>query len=518
MRVLLVDDHKPVRDSLRQLIDLADGFEVVGEGSNGSEAVNRVAELSPDIVLMDVNMPGMSGVDATREIKSRYPDVKVLALSALGDLSHVSSMIKAGANGYLMKGGPAHELIASIEAVKQGEGPLDRGVTIDVIRSFGDLEDQLRHAQKMESLGQLVSGVAHDFNNLISIIQNYAQFAAAGLEESDPRLADLNEIQNAGERAAALVKQLLTFSRKDEVKPEVVDVNDAVKRLQGLWGRGLGEQIRVKVDLADDLWQVRIDPGWLDQIIMNLAVNARDAMPDGGTLTIKTDNISVGRQLSQHHPGVLADNYVCMTVTDDGEGMSQDVVRRIFEPFFTTKPRDRGTGLGLATVYGIVKQALGSIQVESEPGRGTTFRVFLPATEMATTSTAEASFEAQTGRGELVLVVEDEVAVRRLIGRILEKGGYEVLTAGGVGEALELLKRIERPIEVLIVDVVMPGLASEVLSSHLRERDPNVKVLHVSGHSDQVLARHGVDPTSRYLQKPFTKDELLARVKNLLSS
>lgn len=511
---MLVDDHKPVRDSLRQLIELADGFEVVGEGSNGTDAVRQVSEVSPDVVLMDVNMPGMSGVDATREIKGMHPDVKILALSALGDVAHVSSMIKAGANGYLMKGGPTHELLSAIRAVKHGEGPLDRGLTLDVIRSFGDLEDQLRQAQKMESVGQLVSGVAHDFNNLISIIQNYAQFASADLDESDPRLSDLHEIEVASERAAALVKQLLTFSRKDAVQPEIVDVNEAITRLERLWG-ALGEDIRVEIECDADLWHVRIDPGSLDQIIMNLAINARDAMPRGGVLRISTENVSVGRQLSQHHPGVLADKYVRLTMTDDGEGMSKDVMNRVFEPFFTTKPRDRGTGLGLATVYGIVKQVLGSIQVESEPDEGTTFRVFLPATDSTATAAAPVEPESEPGRGELVLVVEDEVAVRRVICRILSKGGYAVTSAGSVSEALQLLEETERPIEVLVVDVIMPGLASSVLVERLAQRDPGAKVLYVSGHSDQMLSRHGIDASSHRLQKPFNSHELLGRVKAL---
>lgn len=518
VKILLVDDHKPVRESLRQLIDLADGYEVVGEGTNGKDAVRQVEELAPDVVLMDVNMPGMNGVDATREIKIRHPEVKILALSALGDLSHVSSMIKAGANGYVMKGGASHELLASIRAVKRGEGPLDRGVTVDVIRSLGDLEDQLRHAQKMESLGQLVSSVAHDFNNLISIIQNYAHLVATDMDEADPRRADLNEIEGASTRAAALVRQLLTFSRKDEVQPEIVDMNAAIQHLEGLWTQALGEDIHVDLSLEPDLWDVRIDPSWLDQIIMNLVVNARDAMPAGGTLTIQTENVSVGHQLSQRHAGAAPNNYACLTVRDDGEGMPQDVADRIFEPFFTTKPRDRGTGLGLATVYGIVKQALGSIQVDTEPGMGTTFRIFLPATETAAETPAAPDAGTSLGGGELILVVEDEEAVRRLIDRILAKAGYEVISAGQVSEALELLDRIGTPIDGAVIDVVMPGLPSKLLVDRITERDPNAKILYVSGHSDQVLSRHGIAPDSGYLQKPFSKDELLAKLKTVFSS
>lgn len=517
VKILLVDDHKPVRESLRQLIELAEGYEVIGEGINGRDAVRKVEELRPDVVLMDVNMPGMNGVDATREIKIRHPEVKVLALSALGDLSHVSSMIKAGANGYVMKGGTSHELLASIRAVKRGEAPLDHGVTVDVIRSLGELEDQLRHAQKMESLGQLVSGVAHDFNNLISIIQNYAHLVAADLDPDDPRRADLNEIQGASGRAAALVRQLLTFSRKDEVQPEIVDVNSAIQHLEGLWARALGEDIGVELLLEPDVWDVRIDPSRLDQIIMNLVLNARDAMPGGGTLSIHTENVSADQQLSQKQAGLAAKNYVCLTVRDDGEGMPPEVADRMFEPFFTTKPRDRGTGLGLATVHGIVKQALGSIHVDTAPGAGTTLNIYLPATETSAEPAAQPDQETRFGRGELVMVVEDEEAVRRLIDRILARGGYEVVSAGDATEALALLDRIDRPLDALVTDVVLPGAPSRVLVRRVLERDPQAKLLYVSGHSDQILSRHGIGPDSSYLQKPFSKDELLGALAAALS-
>ena len=511
MRILLVDDHAPVRQSIRQLIELAGGYEIVGEASDGSEAVAEVDRSKPDVVLLDVNMPGMSGVDATREIKQRQPQVKILALSALGDLSHVSSMLKAGADGYLMKGGSSEELLGSIRAVYQGEGPLDREVTVDVIRSFADLEDQFRQAQKMESLGQLVSGVAHDFNNLIAVISNYARFIEEDLDESDPKREDVAEILRASERAEALVHQLMTFSRKEEPQPVVLDVNTAIRQLAGLWSRTLGADIHIELALESGAWQVRMDPTHFDQVIMNLAVNARDALPRGGHLKISTENVSVGHQLSQHHPGVTPKDYVRISVQDDGEGMPREVVDRIFEPFFTTKPRERGTGLGLATVHGIVKQALGSIQVDTEPGKGTTFHIFLPATGVSA-EPVEPTRPDHPGRGELVLVVEADEAVGRLVKRLLTTGGYSVLWARDAATALMLVEETERPIDAVVVEASVEGAPAATIAARVKARNPDAGAVYLIASPGDLMGPQDPGSASDLLAKPFSKSELYQRV------
>lgn len=514
---MLVDDHAPVRQSIRQLIELAGGYEIVGEAGDGSEAVAEVDRTKPDVVLLDVNMPGMSGVDATREIKATHPEVKILALSALGDLSHVSSMVKAGADGYLMKGGSSEELLGSINAVYRGEGPVDREVTVDVIRSFADLEDQLRQAQKMESLGQLVSGVAHDFNNVVSVISNYARFIEEDLDESDPKRDDVAEILRASQRAEGLIQQLMTFSRKEEPRPVVLDVNTAIRQIAGLWSRVLGADIHIDLALESGAWQVRMDPTHLDQVIMNLAVNARDALPRGGHLTIRTENVSVGHQLSQHHPGVTPKDYVRITVEDDGEGMPKEVADRIFEPFFTTKPRDRGTGLGLATVHGIVKQALGSIQVDTEPGRGTAFHIYLPAAETAVEAGPPAGPDRQ-GEGELVLVVEEDEAVGRLVKRLLTSGGYEVVWERDGAAAVAWARDSESPIDAVVLDATLTGMPAPEVVARVTELYPDAGTVYLAASTGEVLGTRDGRPVSDLLAKPFSKTELFDRLRSAIGS
>jgi len=514
MRILLVEDSAPVRRSLRDLIEIAGGHTIVGEASNGQEAIDRTAELEPDLVLMDVNMPIMNGVDATRVIKERHPDVKILALTALGDMAHVSSMVKVGASGYLLKGGSSEELLESIKAVARGEGALNKDIGLDMIKGMVDLEAQLRQAQKMESVGQLVGGVAHDFNNVISVIANYTEFIRAELDPDDDKHKDLAEIADAAQRASQLVAQLMTFSRKEDAEPQLLDLNEVVSAAAKLWSRALGEDIEVKTELAQTLPAVRIDPTHIDQILMNLMVNARDAMPTGGTLTISTFNEV---DLADRHAGVAG--HVSLWVTDTGTGMEEAVADRIFDPFFSTKPRDSGTGLGLATVHGIVKQALGWIELETAPGQGSSFRIYLPVAEEPAGQVISLEDPhpgaAVPDRGIRVLVVEDDEAVSRVVQRILARGGYEVSCAHSAPDALHLIDG--QPFELLLTDVVLPGSSGPELARTLAARGSTMPIAFMSGYPDQVLHRHDLPEGSPMLEKPFTARDLLEVVSTSLS-
>ena len=521
LHVVLVDDHAPVRRNLRQLIEIRDTYEIVGEGSNGREAIDLVEELRPDLVLMDVNMPEMNGIEATEVIKKKYPETKVLALTALGDMSSISAMVQAGSEGYLLKGGRADELMASLDAVARGNVALGEQVAIGAIREYADLEARYMQAQKMEAVGRLAGGIAHDFNNVLAIIDNYARFISDELDESDPKLRDLNEIVAASERARHLVRQLLAFSRKETTHPEIIDLNDMVENVQTMLQRVIGEDVRLQTLLAQDVWPVEVDPGHLDQVIMNLVVNARDAMPEGGDLWITTSNVQIGENDEEVDPELKPGDYVCLSVLDDGMGMPPDVVSKIFEPFFTTKPKEWGTGLGLSTVFGIVKQAHGCITVDSTIGEGTRFRIFLPkATEMSKqpvlTPPAVLNFDLPEG---VALVVEDDEPVCRLVERILSRNGYTVLSAGGGEEALDFLRRHPLEVDVMITDVVMPGMSGKELAERVQDLQPGLKVLFMSGHSEKVVEQHGVDLEGNvYLSKPFDENELLSRLAYLISN
>lgn len=513
LRVVVIDDHAPVRRNLRELLEIRDTYEVVGEASNGAEAIELVDEVKPDLVLMDVNMPVMGGIEATEAIKKSWPETKVLALTALGDMANISAMVKAGAGGYLLKGGRADELMSSLDAVAKGAVALGEKVAIDAIHEYADLEARYLQAQKMEAVGRLAGGIAHDFNNVLAIIENYAHFIADAMPEGDPNLQDLHEITGATERAKQLVRQLLAFSRKEETHPQVVDLNARISDLQSMLEPVIGEDVRLQTVLADELWQVEIDPGQLDQALMNLVVNARDAMPEGGDLWVTTANVSVDREQAAAEPDLSPGDYVCLTILDDGMGMPPDVAAHVFEPFFTTKPKEWGTGLGLSTVFGIVKQAHGCITVDSTLGEGTRFRIFLPRSseELSVPSISppiEFDFDLSPG---VALVVEDDEPVCRLVERILSRNGYTVLSAHNGEEALDFLGRHPLEIDLLITDVVMPGMSGIEIAERVASVHPDAKVVYMSGHTDRVVEQYGLDENA-WLSKPFGEDALLRKI------
>lgn len=380
------------------------------------------------------------------------------------------------------------------------------------------LEEQLRQAHKMEAVGRLAGGIAHDFNNLLTAILGYSDFVLEALTASHPARSHVEEIRRAGESASSLTRQLLAFSRQQVLQPQIVDLNDAVTQMDLLLRRVIGEDVVLTSRLATALDPVSVDPGQLQQIIMNLAVNARDAMPSGGQLRIETGHMTLDEAYVASHRGASLGPHVMLAVTDTGSGMSAETMSHVFEPFFTTKPRGEGTGLGLATTYGIVKQSGGSIWVDSEVGQGTTFKVFLPRATHVENFPAAPRPPARPAHGtETILVAEDQAEVRELTRMMLEKQGYTVLEAATGPDALRILRERTGTIDLLLTDVIMPAMSGRELVSHLHVSHPRTKVLYCSGYTDDAIVRHGrLEAGVAFLQKPFTSNSLLAKVREVL--
>jgi two-component system, cell cycle sensor histidine kinase and response regulator CckA len=381
------------------------------------------------------------------------------------------------------------------------------------------LEEQFRQAQKMEAVGQLSGGVAHDFNNLLGVIIGYGEILQEGLAADHPLRPSADEILHAGRRAAALTRQLLAFSRQQVLEPKVLNVNAVVQDMESMLRRLIGENMELTSGLDPDLGTVKADQGQLEQVIMNLAVNARDAMPEGGKLLIETTNTEMDSTFVRRYPyPVKPGPYVMLTVSDTGMGMDAATRARIFEPFFTTKQKGQGTGLGLSMVYGVVKQSDGYIDVYSEPGIGTTFKIYLPrADEAAAPQKPQTAMSSALPGRETVLMVEDEGALRTLTSNLLEMCGYVVLAAKNGAEALDISQRHASPIDLLLTDMVMPGISGRVLADQLIQLRPRIKVVYMSGYTGQTVGAHGIlDPGSLFLQKPFTRDALARKLREAL--
>ena len=379
------------------------------------------------------------------------------------------------------------------------------------------LEAQLRQAQKMEAIGRLAGGVAHDFNNVLTAIFGYAQLVVEDLPPGSQARQDLEEIHKAAQRASTLTKQLLAFSRQQVLEPVVLGLNDLIEEFDKMLRRVIGEDVDLRLSLAPDTGNVRADPGQLQQVIMNLVVNARDAMPTGGRLLIETSNADLTEQYAQRRPPVIPGRYVLLAVTDTGVGMTAEIKARIFEPFFTTKERGKGTGLGLSTVYGIVKQSGGYVWVYSEPGRGTTFKVYLPRVDAPADAVAPPRETGTLTGTETILLAEDDEMLRPLAKGLLAKLGYTVLEAENAERALAFAAAHTGPIQLLVADVVMPGASGRELARRLGQARPDTKVLYISGYTDDAIVHHGMlEPGLHFLQKPFTPAALARKVRDVL--
>jgi two-component system, cell cycle sensor histidine kinase and response regulator CckA len=391
------------------------------------------------------------------------------------------------------------------------------GLALDVTERT-ELEERHRQSQKMEAIGQLAGGIAHDFNNLLTAIHGYSELLSDALEPGSPHLSDVREIRRAADRATALTRQLLAFSRNQILEPRVLDLRESLNSMESMLNRLIGEDIEVVVRTPRDVGRVKADPGQIEQVILNLALNARDAMPNGGALIVELANAELDEAYARRHAGATPGRYVRLSVSDTGVGMDATTRARIFDPFFTTKPHGRGTGLGLSTVYGIVKQSGGNVWVYSEPGRGSTFKVYLPRVdEPADDLTGESAPACEYGR-ETVLVVEDELAVRELVRKVLERSGYRVIVAATPREALEIVDKDPAAIDLLMSDVVLPQMGGRALAEQLTAKVPTMRILFMSGYTDDAIVHHGVlDPGTPFLQKPFTARGLTGKVREVLA-
>ncbi|MCI0487429.1 MAG: response regulator [Blastocatellia bacterium] len=624
-RIMIVEDENITAMDIEEML-IGLGFDTT-LASSGQEAVRKAKDSTPDLVLMDIVLPGaIDGIEAAEQIHANL-GIPVVYMTAYSDTSTLQRARKTEPLGYLLKPLKERELLATIDMAlykhsmerrlkeseeryrriietaeegvwitgadnettfvnrkmaemlgysveevlgrpifefmdeewrkvaemnleerRKGVGgrfdfkyrrkdgtdlwtirsttPMfdDRGKYIGVLAMITDiterkhLEQQFLQSQKMESIGRLAGGIAHDFNNLLTAIMGYSQMILARLKESDPMREEVQEIERASRRAASLTSQLLAFSRKQILQPKVLDLNIVVANMEKMLLRLISEDIELVTKLDASLGRVKVDPGQIEQVMVNLAVNARDAMPKGGKLIVETTNVELDEGYARKHMAVRPGPYVMLAISDTGSGMDEETQSRIFEPFFTTKEQGKGTGLGLSTVYGIVEQSGGNIWLYSEPGRGTTFKVYLPCIdEPAGTLDAHASAVESFRGSETILLVEDDEAVRKLTRQILEMNGYTVLEAGNAGEALAVCQQHTEPIDLMITDVVMPGMSGHELAERLALTGRELKVLYMSGYTDNAIVRHGImDEDTTFLQKPFTPDSLARKAREVL--
>jgi len=487
-------------------------------------AVRDEAGQISDFVVAELN------ANAERLLGRSRADVLSRRLTELWPRATVETLIEHSAS--VMRTGQGLEEEFPVAVPEGGERwihhqivPLDDGVAITARDTTArhlaeaDLrrrEEQVRQSQKMEAIGRLAGGVAHDFNNLLTVIRGHGELVLRRLGDEDPMRRNLQEIALAAERASALTHQLLAFSRKQVLQPRTLDLGEVVDRMSALLQRLIGEDVQLARRRPPDLGSVRADPAQMEQVIVNLAVNARDAMPQGGVLEIDLGNAELDDTYTQSHPAVRPGSYVVLSVSDTGHGMNAETQARIFEPFFTTKEAGKGTGLGLATVYGIVKQSDGFIWVYSEPGRGTTFKIYLPRVDEPPEPLSPRPLPAGVRGTETVLLVEDEDALRSLLRELLESFGYAVLEAGQGADALRVAAGHAGRIDLLLSDIVMPQMTGRELAERLGRVRPGLKVLFMSGYAAGVAPQHEIPAEAAYIEKPFTADALAGALRALL--
>jgi two-component system cell cycle sensor histidine kinase/response regulator CckA len=496
LRVLLVEDQPMEADLLVRGLKKA-GFDLDWRRVETEEDYLDALSPSLDVVLADYSLPSFGAPRALALLKASGLDVPFIVVSGSITEETAVEVLRNGAADYLLKDRLVRLPTAVERAIEERKRERERAA----------LQDQYRQAQKMEAVGQLAGGVAHDFNNILTAIGGYCELVVEQLPADHPVQADLNEIQQAAQRAGSLTRQLLAFGRKQVIEPKIIDLRESLTSIVPMLKRLIGEDIVVIVRAGAAAGRVKADPGQIEQVLLNLAVNARDAMPGGGTLTLEVADAELddGR-------------YVMLAATDTGVGMDRETQARIFEPFFTTKEKGKGTGLGLSTVYGIVQQSGGHILLFSEPGAGTTFKVYLPRVDEPLEDRRFADATASRGGSETILVVEDEPSVRDLVRRVLEQIGYEVITANAPGEAIELAAKVSRAIHLLVSDVILPEMSGSALVALIVHTHPEMRVLYISGYTDDAVLKHDVlERGLPFLQKPFTSDALARKVREVLA-
>jgi signal transduction histidine kinase len=510
LRVLLVEDSPADAELLVEELSRA-GYHVQVERVDTAPAMRRA--LTRDqwhVVLSDYSLPGFGAPEALAILREHSPELPFIIVTGTVDEEIAVASMKAGACDFLVKG----KLARLVPALERELREVDLRRVQETERQA--LEEQLRHSQKMEGIGRLAGGIAHDFNNLLTAILGYTEMVLEQIGPDKPISADLAEIQKAADRAAALTRQLLVFSRKQTLHVTALDINEVIAAIRAMMHRMIGEDIEFRVALAPGLKPVFADRVQLEQVIMNLVVNARDAMPRGGVLTIETVSTDAAAVAAAVHKPVSGGEYLRLTVADTGIGMDTETQSHIFEPFFTTKDTGKGTGLGLATVYGVVQQLNGHIAVTSEPGRGSSFHLFFPKLEGTPSATVPAPRVPAplAQQRETVLVVEDQAAVRQLAARVLTRHGYSVLEAAGAAEALAIAENFKDTIHLVLTDVVMPTMDGPDMVAILKKMRPHIGVLYMSGYTGEALAERGaMGAADTVLEKPFTASILLQSVR-----
>jgi signal transduction histidine kinase len=509
LRVLIVEDSEVDAELLLFELDRA-GYEVVYERVETAAAMDSALRRARwDLVISDYSMPTFSAPAALGVLQASGLDLPFIIVSGTIGEEIAVTALKAGAHDFMLKGRLMRLAPAIERELREAAGRRERAA----------LEEQLRQSQKLEAVGRLAGGVAHDFNNVLTTILGFSELLLAGLPEDDPRYTGLFQIRSAGQRAAGLTRQLLAFSRKQILQPRVLDVNAVIGGMEAMIRQLIPAHINVRMALLPEVGLIKIDPTQLEQILINLAVNAADAMPRGGSLTFETARVTLDEQYRHQHLPVNPGDHVALIITDTGIGIAEEIARHIFEPFFTTKTVGKGTGLGLATVYGIVRQSGGDIVVRSEPQRGASFTIYLPVTTAGTINTAHqaTAVAAATDASETVLLVEDDEAVRQLTLVALERAGYRVLHAGNPKQAMQLAATSTGPIHLLLSDVIMPESEGPPLFDRLKPMHTGLRVMYMSGYADEAILRHGVVVEGMpFLQKPFTPADLTRKVREAL--
>ncbi|HLA10184.1 MAG TPA: ATP-binding protein [Pyrinomonadaceae bacterium] len=469
---------------------------VMDEAGNCVYIIHRVEDVTE---FVDVKQPDVEHDKRTQELAHRAESMEAEIFLRSLELNEANRQLRASNQG----------LEALSQSISQEKAA--------ALAALGKSQEQLFLSQRLEAVGQLAGGVAHDFNNLLTVIGGYCDMMLEALDPVDANRQKVEEIQKAASRASSLTRQLLAFSRKQVLQPVVLNLNSVVADIEKMLTRVIGEDIEFRTNLQSDLGNVKADPGQIEQVIMNLAVNARDAMPAGGKTTIETANTYLDETYAQHHVAVIPGPFVMLAVSDTGVGMDEETKEHIFEPFFTTKALGKGTGLGLSTVYGIVKQSGGNIWVYSEIGKGSTFKVYLPRVDEMAKAYKQMPPSTSPGGTETILLVEDAEMVRKLTLEVLCTIGYRVLEAASGSEALQISESTEEPIDLLLTDVVMPEMSGKELANHLLSLRPEMKVLFMSGYTDDTIVYHGLlDKGLNFIEKPFAPDALARTVREVL--
>lgn len=508
LRALIVEDSEVDAELLLHELSRR-GFEVTFERVETAQSMQAALETRAwDIVLSDFSLPTFDAFRALEVLKASGLDIPFIVVSGTIGEETAADALVAGAGDFIVKGRLARLVPAIERELREAK----------IRATLSRTEEQLLHAQKMEAVGRLAGGVAHDINNVLSVILIGAELVSGALAPDDPILEDVEDIRTAGLRATALTRQLLAFSRQQVMEIRVVDLNEVVTGVESMLRRMIGEDVELSTRCGEAIGKVEVDPGQIEQVLMNLAVNARDAMPRGGRLTIETHRVTLDEDRALSLVDVKPGDYVVLSVCDDGTGMDRATQARIFEPFFTTKEQGRGTGLGLSTVFGIVRQCGGHIFVHSEVGVGSTFDVYFPTTDRANVTPVLRTPPVGSLQGsETVLLVEDDEAVRTLVRVVLRKQGYEVLEARAGEDAVRLCREHASVIHLLLTDVVMPRMGGEEIARALRQMRPSLKVLFMSGYTKSAVVHDGPsDSPVAFLQKPITPETLLRKVRAVL--